>query len=424
MSRKTFHHHSRVAALLFVGASLYSCAPAPADAAKPTATSTESPGAATPVAKKEEPPKPSVTFVKPDSVKGIYVTAWTASGTKKMDQLLQLLDKTELNAMVIDVRDSGNMYWKTEIPLAKHSPSTQLAIRDGKPLMEKLKKRGVYPIARISCFRDVWVPKAVPAQGVQMADGSLWKDRSGHTWLDPYNKKNWEYIAEVVDFALDQGFPEIQLDYVRFPSEGKAATQRYPGKKTYDDPKATPSEVITAFAKHVGERVRAKGGVYSADIFGIISSGKSDQGIGQTLEQIAEPFDLVCPMVYPSHYARGEYGIANPNAQPYITIKKSLSDFKKRIPNKPIRPWLQDFSLGHKYGAGEVKAQIKAARELGYNEYLLWNASNRYTAAALAKAGTKVSAKDDAKKEPAAAQTGKSASDAKPEAAPTPKSPG
>jgi hypothetical protein len=143
----------------------------------------------------------------------------------------------------------------------------------------------------------------------------------------------------------------------------------------------------------MGERVRKRGCAYSADVFGIISSGTVDQGIGQTLEKIAQPFDVLSPMVYPSHFARGEYHIPNPNAAPYAIIKKSLGDYKRRIPKTKIRPWLQDFSLGVKYGPKEVRAQVKAAEELGYKEFLLWNASNRYTEGGLLKEKTVASNK-------------------------------
>ncbi len=334
-----------------------------------------------PVAKKVEDP-----FPKPEFVKGIYLTAWTAGGTKKLDRLLAMIGRTELNAVVIDVRDSGQMYFKTGIPLAEESGATTLAVADPKALFEKLREHKVYPIARIACFRDKYVPKKHPELAVRFKDGRLWKDRSGNTWLDPYNRKNWEYLAQTVDFAVGLGFAEIQLDYVRFPSEGRVSSMAFPGKASYPDKEAKPGDVIARFCAYLRKRVKERGKAFSADIFGIISSGTADQGIGQTLEKVAAPFDVVCPMVYPSHYARGEYGIANPHTSPYAIVKKSLMDFKRRLPKGAnVRPWLQDFSLFRvRYGAPQVKAQIKAARECGYQEYLLWNAGNRYTEAALA----------------------------------------
>lgn len=297
-----------------------------------------------------------------------------------MEKIFAMLDRTELNSVVIDVRDTGDMYFKTGIPLAAEVGANQIAVVKPKEMMESLAKHKVFPIARIACFRDNWVPKKHPDRAVQYPDGKPWHDRSKHYWLDPYDKRNWDYIAETVKYALDIGFPAIQLDYVRFPSEGASSTQVFPNRKKYEDQKALPEDVIASFAKYIGEKVRARGAEFSADIFGIISSSKSDQGIGQELEKIVAPFDLVSPMVYPSHFAKGEYGIKDPSAAPYAIVLKSLHDYAKRVPTKPIRPWLQDF---FHYTAKDIQAQIKAAKQCGYEEYLLWNAGNHYTEAAV-----------------------------------------
>jgi hypothetical protein len=334
-------------------------------------------------ARQQEPVDTRIKVEKPNHVRGIYLTAWSAGSRRKMDSVLAMLDRTELNSVVIDIRDAGMVYWKTGVSLADESGATRIAITNPKALMERLEKRGVYPIARIACFRDGFVPKKHPELAVQTVNGTLWKDASGHMWLDPFNKKNWEYLAKIVDFALDMGFPEIQLDYVRFPSEGMKVQRVFPAKKAYFRAGASRQDVIADFANYIGKRVRARGAVFSADIFGIVSSAKTDQGIGQALEQVAEPFDLICPMVYPSHYAKGEYRIKDPNSSPHAIVLKSLRDFSKRLPNKPIRPWLQDFSLGIAYGKEQVQAQIRACKELGYEEYLLWNARNVYTEAAV-----------------------------------------
>lgn len=322
-------------------------------------------------------------FPKPDHVRGIYLTAWKAGEPKMLGNVLALIERTEINALVIDVRDAGHVYFKADLPLAQESGAMSVAVVRPDKLFARLEQAKVYPIARIACFRDDFVPKKRLDRGVVTASGVPWKDGSGHTWLDPYNRKNWEYLADIVDVALDVGFPEIQLDYVRFPSEGKASTQVFPSKATYADPKASPTDVVVAFANFIRERVKARGAVLSADIFGIVSSSGSDQGIGQELEKIAEPFDVICPMVYPSHFAKGEYGIKDPNGSPYAIVHRSLTDYVRRLPKKAIRPWLQDFSLGVTYGKAEVRAQIKAARALGYTEYLLWNAQGRYTEAAV-----------------------------------------
>ncbi len=334
----------------------------------------------------EKPALPSAGFVKPAHVRGIYMTAWSAGSPAKKAKMIALLDKTDLNAMVIDIRDAGTIYVKTDIPLAAqaHASKKSIAIANLPALIAELKAKHVYPIARIACFRDKPVPAVRPDLAVQFPNGKPWKDRARYTWLDPYNKANWEYIGQVVDIALKAGFPEIQLDYVRFPSEGKSSTQVFPAKHSYPDPKASPTQVVAAFAEQIRKRVKAYGATLSADIFGIVSSSKSDQGIGQELEMISAPFDLISPMVYPSHFAKGEYKIKDPNLAPYAILIKSLRDYSKRLPGKTIRPWLQDFSMhGVPYGKAQVQAQIKACYELGYLDFLLWNSKNHYTEAAL-----------------------------------------
>jgi hypothetical protein len=379
-------------------ATLYSCASAPAKTAGDAPTASPSKSSKSAPRSKADAPKAASAgadahyqFVKPKAVKGIYLTAWSAGSKTKMDKMLALIDRTELNAVVIDVRDTGDMYFKTGIPLADESGATMVAVAKPAALFARLEKHHVWPIARIACFRDNWVPKHHPELAVQLPNGSVWHDRSHHSWLDPYNKKNWQYLARTVDFALKIGFPEIQLDYVRFPSEGKSASQVFPGRKTYSPPGAKHEDVIAAFAKYIGDRVHAHGAVFSSDIFGIISSTKGDEGIGQELEKVAAPFDVISPMVYPSHFAKGEYGIPDPNRAPYAILIKSLGDYKKRLPNKHVRPWLQDFSLGYHYGAAEVKEEFRAERKIGYDEFLLWNAGNHYTEAALApRDGAKV----------------------------------
>lgn len=379
--------------LAFSALLLVSCSSGSKTAAVPPPPAKKVAPKATPAALK--PPASAVpTFEHPKIVRGIYLTAWSAGSHTKLNKMLDLLDRTELNSVVIDVRDDGEVYFPIDDPLVKQVQALEkkqkhgenvVAVVKPKALMEMLAKREAYPIARIACFRDHFVPTLDPSRSVQVPGGKPWHDRSGHMWLDPYDKRNWEYLAKIVDYAMDIGFPEIQLDYVRFPSEGKSSTQVFPNHAKYGDPKAHPDDVITAFAHWIGERVRKRGRAYSADVFGIISSGKVDQGIGQTLEKIAAPFDVLSPMVYPSHFAKGEYKIPDPNRAPYAIITKSLADYKRRIPKTPIRPWLQDFSLGVNYGAKEVRAQIKAAHEQGYDEFLLWNAANRYTEGALNK---------------------------------------
>ncbi|HCE00243.1 MAG TPA: hypothetical protein DER07_04310 [Armatimonadetes bacterium] len=335
-------------------------------------------GQQTPPARMERP-KPKAAIQKPEAVKAVYLTAWSAGSKRKMEAIRGFLQRNGMNAVVIDLRDAGILYARMDLEPAKSAGAERVAIRNPKDLVASLGREGIYPIARIACFRDDFIPKVRPDRAVQDPKGRPWKDRAGHTWLDPYNRKNWEFLARVVEFALEAGFPEIQLDYVRFPSEGRQSTMVFPAKRTHPNPSATPSEVVAEFVRSLRPLTEARGALLAGDIFGIVSSGGGDQGIGQELQTIAEPFDLICPMVYPSHFAKGEYGIRDPNRSPHAIVAKSLRDYARKLPDKKLRPWLQDFSLGVRYGPEQVEAQIRAAREVGYREYMLWNPLNRYT---------------------------------------------
>lgn len=324
-------------------------------------------------------PKPAPTIQKPEFVKAVYLTAWSAGSLRKMDAIRGFLRRNGMNAVVIDLRDAGILYARMDLEPAQSAGAERLVIRNPNEIVASLGPEGIHPIARITCFRDDFIPRVRPDRAVHDTKGRPWRDRAGHTWLDPYNRNNREFLAGVVRFALDAGFPESQLDYVRFPSEGRQSTMVFPAKKACPNPSAKPSEVVAEFVRSLRPLTEAKGALLAGDIFGIVSSGGEDQGIGQELMTIAGPFDLICPMVYPSHFAKGEYGVRDPNASPHAIVAKSLRDYARKLPDKKLRPWLQDFSLGVRYGPEQVEAQIRAAREVGYREYMPWNPLNRYT---------------------------------------------
>ena len=327
----------------------------------------------------------SIAAPKPDGpVRAAYVSGYTA-GTGRWADMLALVDKSELNALVIDVKEDGMISYDTEIPLAVKADASRDLIPTIDEKLDELKKRKVFAIARITCFRDKIVPKTRPDLAIQRPDGSPWRDRAGHLWLDPYNKENWDYNVDLAVDAAKRGFGEIQWDYVRFPSEGRSRPHVFPAKKK--DDLRSEARVIANFLEYAREKLRPYNVIVSADVFGLTTSASPDYdlGIGQKLALMMPHLDYICPMVYPSHYARGEYGIPHPNASPYRTVFRALKDGQQRVKgtNCKIRPWLQDFSLGVRYGERQVRDQIKAARDNGIHGYLLWNASNRYTSAAL-----------------------------------------
>ncbi len=303
--------------------------------------------------------------------RGIYLTGHSVGMTQRVQELLDLIQQTELNALVIDFKDDDGI-------LTHRVHPDQLG-----RLLRLANRKGIYTIARIVTFKDPRAARGRPGMALHRKNGGLWLDRIGAGWLDPYHRESWEYNLGVAKEAVKFGFREIQFDYVRFPSDGDVPAIDYPWR---DD--RSKDQVIGDFLAWSRAELRPLGVWVSADIFGLVVSVSDDMGIGQSLERLASGADILSPMVYPSHYSRGNYGLPDPEKDPYRTVKHSLEDGIRRLgqDKKGVwRPWLQDFSLRVDYTPELVKDQIRAVEELGIREWLLWNPDNRYTARALKK---------------------------------------
>lgn len=323
-------------------------------------------------------------------VKGIYVSGWAAS-TAKLDKLIELVDQTELNAMVIDMKnDSGQVTYDSFLPIVKQlGADSKHMIPDIQRLISTLKQQNIYTIARIAAFKDPYAAVRKPEWAIRTKEGALWQDAKGTSWVDPYNQEVCSYAIELAKEAAEIGFDEIQFDYVRFPDNGSKVDR----ETAFQNPNGwSKSTAVQQFLKQAKKELAVKGVYVSADVFGLTTSASGDMGIGQTWEHISPEIDVISPMIYPSHYGDGVLGIKTPDLQPYITVQKSLSDGLKKNEAlihaqksaASIRPWLQDFTATwlkpHKtYGSEDVRAQIQAAKELGINEYLLWNSKCTYT---------------------------------------------
>lgn len=321
-------------------------------------------------------------------VKGIYVTAYSAGGSR-MEKLLNLLDKTELNSMVIDLKDdAGYITYKTDNKDLQKLGSPQNFIGDIDKLMTRLKKHDVYPIARIVVFKDTVLAKKHPELSFVKSNGQVWTNGKGDSFVNPYKKEVWDYNIELAKEAAAKGFKEIQFDYVRFP-EGFENHEKE--LKFTKDKEESRVDVIAEFVQYARKELAPLGVRVSVDIFGYAASVPAAEGIGQDFAKISENVDVISPMIYPSHYTTGWFGVTNPDTNPYATIKGSLVDTHKKLnplgEEKPIiRPWIQDFTAswlgsGHyvQYGKKQVDDQIRAMKDEGVDEYLLWNATNRYT---------------------------------------------
>lgn len=338
-------------------------------------------------------------------VKGIYVTGPRA-GSAGMEDLIRLVDETELNAMVIDVKnDEGNVTFKLtneeilqDIPVLDQIVQMQAGvryIRDIQALMQEVKDHDIYTIARIVCFKDPCLAEAQPELALRKPDGKPVTDANGLAWVNPYKQEVWEYLTELAEMAADLGFDEIQYDYVRFPVGSDADAADY-GVDMEAYPKR---QAIQDFLSYAGDRLHEKGCVVTADVFGTIIGSETDvQTVGQDYTALGQTVDAISPMVYPSHYANGVFGLEVPDANPYETVSAAMKGSAEELQSIPeaeravVRPWLQAFTAtwvpGHiSYNGTQIREQIQAVYDAGYEEWILWNATNRYSPDGLLAAG-------------------------------------
>ncbi len=339
-----------------------------------------------------EPQKPLEN--PPDVIKAVYATSWSASSQSRMDYLIDLINTTELNAIVIDIKDfSGLVLYDADVPQVDEYNAKEIRIIRINALIKRLHDNGIYVIARQTVFQDPALVAARPDLAVQnSATGGVWKDRKGISWVDPASKEVWDYNIAIAKDASSRGFDEINFDYIRFPSDGDLSVISYPFYAASTTLKTT---AIGEFFKYLNANLN--GVKTSADLFGLSTINYDGLGIGQMIEDAYRYFDYVAPMVYPSHYANGFQGYSNPALYPYEVVNYSMTSAVARLNTLrnatgagpvvygELRPWLQDFDLGADYTAEMVRAQIKAVYDADPNMgWMLWDPRNEYTKGALA----------------------------------------
>ena len=322
----------------------------------------------------------------PVKVKGIYVSGPVA-GIAKMDDLIDLVDRTELNAMVIDIKnDEGKVTYKMQSEQVLEIDAGVRYIPDIKELVARCKEKNIYLIARIVAFRDPYLADKKPEWAVHTKGGAIFRDKSGMAWVNPYQRKMWDYLVEIASQAAAEGFDEVQFDYIRFSTDINEEQVDYGSEAEHVD----KVEIITEFTEYLYEKLVPQGVYVAADVFGTVIDNETDQKIvGQDYVKMAAHLDYICPMVYPSHYHNGAYGIQVPDAKPYDTIYAAASssvhelDAVKEENRAHVRMWLQSFTAGWvpghiSYGPQQIREQIKGAYDAGYDEWILWNAAVNY----------------------------------------------
>ncbi len=331
-------------------------------------------------------------FEYPDAIRGIYVSAHSAGGDR-FPRLVQLIDETDLNAMVIDVKDDFGYLTYVPPQDSNYQGISKDYIKDPRGMLKKLEVKQIYPIARVVVFKDSVLGKKRPDLSFKEGE-KVWTNRRGDAFVNPFMREVWDYNVGIAIEAAKLGFKEIQFDYVRFP-EGFEKLDRTLifGMGEYEkenlDNVQKRVAAVTDFVAYAKAKLEPYNVKVSVDIFGYSATLPEAPGIGQNFSKISEHVDVISSMIYPSHWT-AYFGIPHPDLEPYRLVSEyaKVENHKlSQIENRPIsRPWLQDFTaswLGKGnytvYGKNEIEAQIKGLQDQGINEFLLWNAANTYT---------------------------------------------
>lgn len=324
---------------------------------------------------------------KPDTVKALYLTGWTAGDTTRLNYFVELAKKTEINAYVVDIKDDdGLVGYESELPAVKEIKAWLKKYNVDKAI-KTFHDNGIYVIGRVVCFKDPVLSSKRADLAVKNSSGGLWRDNNNMTWLDPYNRDSWPYLLDIAKEAVKKGFDEIQFDYIRFPNDGnkKAMSFNNEGVEKYN--------LINEFISYAKKELPDV--ILSADVFGIIcESPKDTEDIGQYLELIGKDIEYISPMVYPSHYALGQIvnnvKFTKPDLEPYAVVYNSLLKAKNRLSEienykADIRPYLQGFTASwlrkgnyQVYGPNQIREQINAVYDAGFKEWIIWDPSNKY----------------------------------------------
>lgn len=338
-----------------------------------------------PVEKISAPPKVA-HIATPKNVKAIYMSSWVAGTPSIRAKLVKMIDNTELNAVVIDVKDNtGIITWDSRM-------------RDMDSFIEELHKKNIYVIARIAAFQDPAYVILHPELAVKnKKTGKVWKDHKGISWIDTGSKQMWNYLLDLGNKSYARGFDEINYDYIRFPTDGALSDMSFP--VSGDRAKFDKAGIVGDFYRYITSELHKNNIPVSGDLFGIIMVTKVDIAtIGQDMHTALETFDYVAPMIYPSHFYQGTANFQKPAEHPKEIIDyamkagvviadevaSSTGQTKESVRAK-YRPWYQDFDMGATYTAEMVRGQIQAGENLGINSWMLWDPANKYTPEALKK---------------------------------------
>ncbi|QOY53585.1 GTP-binding protein [Candidatus Sulfurimonas marisnigri] len=312
------------------------------------------------------------------TVKALYLTFWAANTTsKRIKKILNMIDDTEVNALVIDIKNEyGSTVFKTSFEQANsYGAHKNRTNRDIENFMQLLKSKNIYTIARIVTFKDELQASNNPDYAIKKIDGTIWRNHDNMAWVDPYDVRSHEYAISMAEEAAKVGFDEINFDYIRFPAKAGL-------KFCETNNQENRVKTIGEFLDLAQSRLRKYGVFISVDTYGNICWSNDDNNIGQTVLSLAKHADYISPMLYPSGFASGSFYFEYPSEHPYAVIYRSIKNIKDRIDSKRVRPWLQYFKdyahTKRHYRKFEVREQIRATEDINTSGWMMWSPSSRY----------------------------------------------
>jgi hypothetical protein len=340
------------------------------------------------VAEPEPQAVPTPRSRAPAQIRGLYLNAYAAGSRTRLPRLIAIADSTEINAFVIDVKDERGIRYRSELELPMQlSTPAEVTIRDLGAMLDTLKAHGIYTIARLVVFNDPILSEAREEWSIRQPNGSIWRDRTGHSWVSPWDRRVWEYNLAIAEEVARAGFDEIQFDYVRFPEQFRSLPPQ-----VHPQAQGDRADAIAGFLNEAKRRLHPLGAVVAADVFGLSPNTFDDVGIGQQWETLAAIADHMLPMMYPSHYYSTHLpNVPRPNAMPYETIFKSAGMARlrnDRLRQDGIEParvivWLQAFQApwlrdGVQYGPEEIRKQKQGVYDVGFDDWILWHPGSQY----------------------------------------------
>ncbi len=370
-----------LSASLFASLFVAGCSTAAEHADQKAAPSAQAAGAVAATSQTGDSARPARDTAATPIVRALYVNRWASQSPRRMAKLLATADSTEINALVIDMKDEFGLNYKTANPAFAKNAGAASVVPNVAALLDTLRAHKILPIARIVVFKDSVTARVHPEWTIRRPDGSVWRDKKGLAWVNPYHRELWDYNIGVAEELVKLGFGEIQFDYIRFPEPyASLPPQVFPGSNNMSKPDA-----LAAYLKEAKARINKLGVRSTADIFGLVTTVGGPLEVGQEWERISPNVDVVLPMVYPSHYPRGSLGVPYPNADPYKIILAAITRARQRDQKlgikepEHVRPWLQAFTLGKpEYGAEQLKAEKQAVYDSGYDGWVMWNPGSIY----------------------------------------------